>query len=491
MRLTHLLNGLEIQNELQKEAERLTIEGLADNSAHISDNYIFVAIKGHRSDGHDYIQDALNKGACVVIGEQEFSNLPVPYLQVENSRKALGILARNFYKNPSHKKQMIGITGTNGKTTTSYLLRHILEYAGYSCAVFGTIQNIINGESRKSTNTTPNSLDLHRMLAESKDDIAIVEVSSHGLSQWRLEGVLFDLCLFTNLHPEHLDYHHTMDRYFEAKMSLFDHMKIHGNAIINTDNGWGSKLATILKQREKNVYTTGKTDNNDLKIMEYDMETSTVIVKEFAETSIISPIAGVHNVYNTISAYAAALLAGVKKEVAAASLPHFKGIDGRFETISIPEGPTVVIDYAHTADAIENCLKTARQYSANRVLHVFGFRGNRDISKRGQMLQISASLSDQYILTLDDLNKVSYRDMIGTLKELQEEFGQQNGRIIADRTLAIKQAIKKCCSGDWVIITGKGHERYQQSYDMHTASDKETVCQIRDQSGGENLGIAF
>ncbi|MFC2949822.1 UDP-N-acetylmuramoyl-L-alanyl-D-glutamate--2,6-diaminopimelate ligase [Virgibacillus sediminis] len=479
MKLTQLLNGLEKKNQISVDTEQLKIKGLADSSADVAANYIFVAISGFRSDGHDFINDAIDKGACLIIGEQGLSGLPVPYIQVENSRKALGILAKNFYGDPAEKKWMIGVTGTNGKTTTSYLLKHILEDNGHSCAVIGTIQNIINGEARKSSNTTPSSLEMHRMLAESRDDTAIVEVSSHGLSQFRVEGVQFDLCLFTNLHPEHLDYHRTMDNYFQAKKSLFDHLKVNGCAIVNTDNEWGSKLANLLEEQGKTVYATGKSAQSSIRIHGFNTDASTITLEENGKTDLIcSPILGVHNMYNTISAYTAAILSGISKEDVRESLLRFDGIDGRFEINTLPEGQKIIIDYAHTPDAIDNCLNTAKDCGAKRIIHVFGFRGDRDISKREEMLRLSASLSDQYVLTLDDLNSVSYNEMVDTLRQLQSDQGNQKGTVLPDRTLAIKQAIEQSEPGDWVIITGKGHEAYQQSYSMNTTSDKETVCHI-------------
>ncbi|GAB3807573.1 hypothetical protein GCM10028868_37400 [Virgibacillus kimchii] len=203
MKAEHVIAKLEIKNDIKPDTLNISIEGVADSSVNVRKNYIFVAIHGFHSNGSDYISEAIEKGACLIVGERNIRDLPVPYIQVDNSRKAIGTISSNFYRNPSQKKLMIGITGTNGKTTTSYILKHIIESSGKACSLIGTIQNIVNGQFRKSVNTTPSSLDLHRIIAESNDEVIIVEVSSHGLSQYRIQGIAFDFCLFTNQNSEH------------------------------------------------------------------------------------------------------------------------------------------------------------------------------------------------------------------------------------------------------------------------------------------------
>ncbi len=225
MKLNYLLYGLDIKTQFNQLPLNLNIHRITDNSEDVSKGNLFVAIRGSEKDGHEHIESAIKNGASVIVGEQDVTNLPIPYIQVGDSRKALGILAKNFYGNPAKDKTVIGITGTNGKTTTSYMLKHVLESNGKSCTVIGTLQNIVNGERIQSSNTTPNSLVLHQLLSMSKDDIIIMEVSSHALIQHRTEGIEFDYCLFSNLHPEHLDYHSTMEEYFSAKSLLFNQLK--------------------------------------------------------------------------------------------------------------------------------------------------------------------------------------------------------------------------------------------------------------------------
>lgn len=476
MKTRQLLHELHLITRLDSSTLELDIQGIADNSRDIETGFVFVAISGFESDGHQYIEQAIENGALVVIGEQVITGLSVPYLQVENSRKALGIMARNFYGHPSKEKVMIGITGTNGKTTTSYMLQHFLENNGMTCSVIGTIQNVINGQKTKSANTTPSSLALHKLLFLSQDDVVIMEVSSHGLAHHRLAGIEFDYGLFTNLHPEHLDYHGSMEEYFQTKLLMFQQLKIHGTAVVNADNVWGRKLTETLQSEGKSVYAIGKSADCDLRVVHFAPTTSTMLVEERGETyQIDSAMNGMHNMYNTLMAIGASRLLGIPPKKLLDSIPHFKGVEGRFEVSKLANGSTVVVDYAHTPDAVSYCLETVRLQGAQRIIHVFGFRGDRDSSKRSTMLSLSAEWSDRYILTLDDLNTVSQNEMADDLKRLNEIYGNEKGSIVLDRTLAIQKAINESKTGDWVVITGKGHENYQQSYQLPTISDRETI----------------
>lgn len=476
MKLKSLIEEINTASELNAETANLTVTGIADSSDNVSQGYIFVAINGFNQDGHQFILKAIEKGACVIVGESEITGLTVPYIKVENSRKALGIIANKFYGNPSNQKLMIGITGTNGKTTTSYILKHALESNGKSCSLIGTIQNVINGQVKMSTNTTPSSLDLQRLIAESKDEVVIVEVSSHGLSQYRVQGITFDLCLFTNLEHDHLDYHPTMEDYFQTKMLLFDHLKEDGQAIVNTDNHWGKRLAKILQGKGINVNSIGQSSDNKVRILYFNFKNSTVFVEDGDEVNLIfSPMHGIHNMYNTLIAYVSARLVGLSEDSIIESVSNFQGVEGRFEKTKLSNGAIIVVDYAHTAEAILHCLTTAKLFGANRVIHIFGFRGDRDHTKRQEMLTVTSGTSDQYILTLDDLNSVPQSEMIETLENLNTLYGNEKGLVIPDRTLAIKWAIEHSNPEDWIIITGKGHETYQQNYRLQTESDKDTV----------------
>lgn len=486
MMLKKLIEDAGIENLTGMNVADISILGVTDNSRDIQKGYLFVAVSGYSVDGHNYIQDAVRLGASAVIGELDIGNLEVPYLQVNNSRKALGKIAKQFYVDPSKQKIMIGITGTNGKTTTSYMLHQIIKESGMSCSLIGTIQHIINGKTIDSHNTTPSALELYSLLASSEDKIVIMEVSSHALVQYRLEGIEFDYGIFTNLYHDHLDYHGTMENYFQAKTLLFEKLKPNGMAILNGDNFWGEKLHEYLKKRKVNTCVIGESKFCDLSIHDYDTATKAfVLLNDGGEiVRIILPMPGMHNLYNAAVAYAVARKLKIGKEDILLALKKFPGVPGRFEVYKDEYGPTIVIDYAHTADAIFYCLQTAKELGVERIFHIFGFRGGRDKNKRAEMVKVSSELSDVSILTMDDLNTEDYLDMKATLIDLYHKYIAENGLVIPDRTLAIQTVLKMAKKGDWVIVTGKGHESYKQDFSLPVTSDKETILYLLDKKHG-------
>ncbi|WNS74996.1 UDP-N-acetylmuramoyl-L-alanyl-D-glutamate--2,6-diaminopimelate ligase [Bacillus sp. DTU_2020_1000418_1_SI_GHA_SEK_038] len=474
MKLSQLLENIVGNDKLEQSLNHIEIKGISANSSKIGQNDLFIAISGYQQDGHNYIDDAIAAGACAVVGEKEIEQLNVPYVRVSNSRLALAQIASAFYQTSSKKHITIGITGTNGKTTTSFMLKHILEDAGFSCSLFGSIYNIVNGQISTSPNTTIDALELHRLLSISRDDIVIIEVSSHGLLQFRIEGIEFDYCLFTNLDHEHLDYHQSMDDYFSVKASLFNQLKPDGKAIINSYNSWGEKLFHSLKCKVQNVIAMGEAGNNHLQITRCKTgEPANAVLAEGDEKYQLNlKIFGRHNLYNAAMAFLTIKNLNIPGEEIIQSLQTFRGVPGRFEIIEHPKEATVVIDYAHTSDAFFHCLSTAREHGARRIFHVFGFRGNRDESKRMGMLNMSYELSDEIILTLDDLNHISYEEMVTTLHGLNNP---QKALIIPDRTLAIQYSVDNAEKGDWIIITGKGGEKYHQQFVLPATSDEETI----------------
>ncbi|USK67025.1 UDP-N-acetylmuramoyl-L-alanyl-D-glutamate--2,6-diaminopimelate ligase [Peribacillus frigoritolerans] len=484
----NLIKDADIENLLEINVEDISILGVTDNSRDIQKGYLFVAVSGYNVDGHNYIQDAVLLGASAVIGERDIGDLAVPYLQVKNSRKALGLIAKNFYGDPSNQKIMIGITGTNGKTTTSYMLHQIIKENGMSCSVIGTIQHIINGKTIDSHNTTPGTIELNSLLASSEDKVVIMEVSSHALVQYRLEGIEFDYGIFTNLYHDHLDFHGSMEEYFQAKALLFEKLKPNGMAILNGDNFWGEKLHEYLKQRQVNSYVIGESDYCDLLIHDYDTATKPFVLlneKEKDELVRINlPMPGLHNLYNAVVAYAVARKLSIGKEDILSALKKILGVPGRFEVYKDEDGPTIVIDYAHTADAIFHCLQTAKECGAERIFHIFGFRGGRDKGKRVEMVKVSSELSDISILTMDDLNTEAYLNMKAILFELNHQYSTENGLVIPDRTLAIQTALRMAKKGDWIIVTGKGQESYKQDFALPVTSDKETILYLQDKKHG-------
>ncbi|MCM3109390.1 UDP-N-acetylmuramoyl-L-alanyl-D-glutamate--2,6-diaminopimelate ligase [Lederbergia lenta] len=474
MKLSQLLENVIAYNNFDKSFYDIEVEGVSANSAEIGLNDLFIAISGFQQDGHQYIENAIAAGASAVVGEKEMDLLNIPYIKVSNSRLALAHIAKNFYQTSSKKHTIIGITGTNGKTTTSFMLKHILENVGLSCSLFGTIHNVVNGQKLPSVNTTIDALELHRHLSNCQDDVVIIEVSSHGLSQFRIEGIEFDYCLFTNLDHDHLDYHQDMDEYFSVKSTLFNKLKPEGKGIINSYNSWGERLFRSLQNNGQNIFAMGDAKDNHLQITRYKKNEPGIatIFEGDQQYQLKLKILGIHNVYNAAMAFLTGRKLNIPGEMIIQSLQTFQGVPGRFELIKQPKEATVVIDYAHTSEAFFNCLSTARELGAKRIFHVFGFRGNRDKSKRIGMLNISYELSDKVILTLDDLNQISYEKMVEILHGVNSP---SKAVIIPDRTLAIRYAKDEAEDGDWIIITGKGTEKYKQQFFLPTTTDGETI----------------
>lgn len=471
MKLETLLKPLGIH--ISVEDESIDIKGLAFNSSKVEQNYLFVAVRGTETNGHMYIEDAIKNGACVVIGEENYTSIGVPYIQVDNSRKTLGWLASRFYANPTQHKIMIGITGTNGKTTTSYMLKHILESAGISCALFGSVSIIINGIETESTHTTVDALTFNQLLTKSNDDVVIMEVSSHGLVQSRVEGLHFDYCIFTNLEHEHLDYHENMESYFKAKQSLFQHLKPSGVAVINAESSWGERLCTYVTSLNKEVIKVNGSAAT-YRVQDHQLISLKAPVQSY---SLNSRMKGRHNLENASLAFSTAISMNINSLNIERALENFNGVPGRFELFQHPTGATCIVDYAHTRNAFSHILETANLYNPQRIIHVFGFRGNRDVQKRKTMVHISLEKCHLCILTFDDLNGVPSQQMIQDLYDL-DPFNRCI--IIPDRTLAIQFAWVNARHNDLIVITGKGIENYEQNFRLPTSSDLHTLHYLND-----------
>ncbi|WP_102336305.1 UDP-N-acetylmuramoyl-L-alanyl-D-glutamate--2,6-diaminopimelate ligase [Salimicrobium jeotgali] len=473
-RINHILKEEAVA--LPDGLPNVTIKGITYNSQEVKDGYLFFAIEGYQRDGHDYIQDAVGKGAAAVVGEQGDVEVSVPYIQVADGRRALSVISDYYYGFPAADKTVIGVTGTNGKTTTGHLLKSMFEESGVSCALFGSTGNIVNKEKHPAGNTTPTLLEINRLLAVSDDEVVIVEVSSHALTQHRVEGLVFDYALFTNLTHDHLDYHGSMENYFAAKKKLFRMLTKKGQAVINTQNEWGEKLAGELRKENTSVVSVDAGEDSDVYISEYDDGAGELLLRHNGKEIFLEPsIAGIHNMYNIAMAYGTVKLMGARDEAVARAVTGFKGVEGRFSVHYLSGDRTVAIDYAHTPDALYHSLDTVRSQCTGKFIHLFGFRGDRDEEKREEMITVSARMSDQYILTLDDLNSVSKEEMEKTLYEIQRRYGRGNGEVIPDRTLAIEEALRRSGEKDWVVITGKGEESYQQEYHYPAPTDSETV----------------
>ncbi|KGA96553.1 UDP-N-acetylmuramoylalanyl-D-glutamate--2,6-diaminopimelate ligase [Alkalihalobacillus alcalophilus ATCC 27647 = CGMCC 1.3604] len=459
----------------------IEVTGLHFHSKKVEPGFLFVAISGFEQDGHDYIAEACERGAVAVLGEAKSIQIDIPYYSVPDSRRALSRLSAAFYQFPTNKHKVIGITGTNGKTTTSYMLKHILTEAGRTCSLISSVSHEINGETRPSHVTTPDAITIQKLLAESEDEYVILEVSSHGLDQGRVSDVFFDYALFTNLSHDHLNYHPTIEHYFASKVKLFDQLKPNGEAIVATFTEiWSERLVAYVKKQHKKVTTVGPQHHNDI-VSSYENEFSTLfeLSKFDMEISFELPVIGVHQNRNALLAYATAEKCGVTPKEIKKALSQFPEVPGRFQQMKLPKDSTAVIDYAHSPESIDACLKTIKMYKPNRLFHVFGFRGDSDVTKREAMLEHSFQHSDQIFLTFDDLNGVSEEEMYQTLLKLNESIDNQ-AIIINDRTEAIKHAYSEMEKGDWLVITGKGHEKYKQVFNLPSKNDQETLQYLKE-----------
>lgn len=453
------------------------ITGVQFHSGKVEKGDVFVAIPGAKVDGHKYIQDAIRAGAVAIVGEKDLSHLQVPYYRVANARLALAEIANELYDNPSRLRTMIGITGTNGKTTTAHILRHILEVAGHTCSLIGTVSNHINGQVIPSTQTTPDVLQLQKWLKESRDQVFIMEVSSHGIDQHRVSGISYDYAVFTNLSHDHLDYHKTMADYFYTKAQLFKQMKRNGEAIINSRGEWGARLLDHLMTEDRTVFSYGETVRDHLEIVqmqsEYPLQFQLREGDHYYDAAMSLP--GSYNAWNTAAAWLTARRMGIPPSVIKRALVTFTGVPGRFEVFSHPKGAQFIVDYAHTPDGFAQFLQTLHQRRKTRIIHIFGFRGNGDPSKRRLMFANSAARSDLIILTLDDLKGMNAKSNVKELQKFADEEGLDRCIVIEDRTKAIEYAWHHAENGDLVAITGKGREVYEQKFRLPTRTDIDTL----------------
>ncbi len=442
-------------------------------------NSVFVAVRGHQTDGHDYIVQAIANGAIALVVE-DVKKIPNDYkgfvLTIPNSRKMLDVLAARFYENPSQKLFCFGVTGTNGKTSITYLLEHILNDNKKITGVMGTINHRVeNGSEIKiwdSEMTTPDPVTLQKRLGEfiqAGATFAALEVSSHALDQKRADSVHFNTVIFTNLTLDHLDYHKNMNDYFTAKQRLFSDLlwmsvKKPIFAIVNIDDSYGRKI----KLPEHVVsWTYGQNDADfQFKILKMSFaETEFELQTPLEKIVIQIPLAGLHNVYNVVAAVAGALSAGVSIEQSVKSLKNFNGIPGRLQNANVHSLKNVFVDYAHTPDALENTLKSILKIkkeikSDHKIITVFGCGGDRDKSKRPMMAKIAADNSDFVFITSDNPRTENADEIILQIKNgLPIEY--KNFDIDSDRERAIQKAINMAQSGDVVLLAGKGHEDYQ------------------------------
>jgi UDP-N-acetylmuramoyl-L-alanyl-D-glutamate--2,6-diaminopimelate ligase len=433
-----------------------------------------VALRGEKSDGHDFIGAAIDKGATVIVAERAEKNPRATCVVVENTRTAMADLAARFYNYPARKLKLAGVTGTNGKTTTTFLIKHICEKAGMRTGLLGTVRYEIGERVLPAVRTTPESLDLQELLAQIRDAgcrAAAMEVSSHALAQDRTRGLEFDVAVFTNLTQDHLDYHGTMEKYFEAKAKLFEQLlqqekKSKPVAVINIDDRYGQKLIKKIDNKVS-VVTFGVGSNADFRASNYRMEfggTSYQLDARGKSYLVRVPLIGRFNVANSVAALAAANALGIGLREAVLSLGKSPQVPGRLEMVPAKRQFQVFVDYAHTPDALLNVLKTLRELQPHRLIVVFGCGGNRDREKRPLMGQVVDQNADHAIVTSDNPRK---EDPDKIIAEIEKGFRGNHFEKITDRAHAIARAVEIAQPRDIVLIAGKGHENYQEFAD-HT-----------------------
>lgn len=463
MKLSELLINLDVI-EIKGNTD-IEINAVNYDSRKVKKDDVFVCIRGFVSDGHKYAKQAAESGASVIVCEEiiDLSPYEVTTILVKNSRQSLAILAGNYYGNPSKKMNMIGVTGTNGKTTTTFMIKDILQEEGKKVGIVGTIANYI-GEKRIDTErTTPESLELQELFAKMVEegcDYCVMEVSSHSLALDRVYGVDFKVGIFTNLTRDHLDFHKTFENYYKAKYKLFERSAI---CVVNKDDTYGTRVINdLLSEGNKKIVSYSINEESDFTAFDEKTDSSTISYKLKTKDStfdIVVGIPGEFNIYNSLGAVAAAKslnisIESIKKGIAEVVVP------GRCEKAGVRFNLpyTIILDYAHTPDGLKNILETARGFTKNKLIAVFGCGGDRDRVKRPQMGKIGTDLSDFAIITSDN-PRTEDPDFI--ISEIVAGIEKDNYITIEPRKQAIRKALEIANSGDVVVIAGKGHEDYQ------------------------------
>lgn len=480
MILSDILNGVDVLDILgNKEIE---ISEIVFDSRKVIENSLYIAIKGTLADGHQYISSAIEKGAkgivCEVLPEQKEEG--IIYIKVENSSKVLGLLASNFYGNPSEKLTLVGITGTNGKTSVSTLLFDIFKKMGYSSVLISTVEYRIGDEVFPSTHTTPDIITLNKILYKAVEQgcqYAFMEVSSHGIHQGRIDGLNFRIAGFTNITHDHLDYHKTFLEYLNTKKRFFDELPQTAVAITNIDDKNGLVMLQNTKAKKKTYAVKTLADYHG-KLLELDFNG---MLLDFNGKEFWTTLTGKFNVYNLLLVFAIARELGFEENEILTTISQLKRVNGRFEVLKSQGGIIFVVDYAHTPDALENILDSINEIRTKneRLITVFGCGGDRDREKRPEMGKVATRKSTLAIITSDNPRT---EDPAQIIKEIEAGVESQNFSkyiTIPDRKEAIKMAIKFAEPKDIVLVAGKGHETYQEINGVrHHFDDKETILEL-------------
>ncbi|MGR6836192.1 UDP-N-acetylmuramoyl-L-alanyl-D-glutamate--2,6-diaminopimelate ligase [Syntrophomonas erecta] len=471
-----------IEYKILKGSLNQAINSVCYDSRQAGQGSLFVCIRGLKTDGHQFVDQAISRGATAILAEREVL-VPeeVALIITPDTRKALPIVSGNFYNNPSRQLTVIGITGTNGKTTTSHLLQAILEENGEKTGILGTLYGSIGDLRIKNPHTTPESLEIEEfmdLVHKNKGHNVVMEVSSHALALHRVDAIDFDVAVFTNLTQDHLDYHRTMEDYREAKKKLFAMLPAEGSAfaVINADD---DNSAAIISACRCRILTFGVNSPADIRAINLDisMQGSRFEVN-YGDISfpIEMKLIGLFSVYNALAAISVCLGMNIPIPVIQKALAKVKGVPGRFEQVDCGQDFTVVVDYAHTPDGLENILKTARQLVTNRLITVFGCGGDRDHTKRPLMGEIAARYSDFSVVTSDNPRSEDPHKIIEDILPGLQKVAGARFAVITDRRSAIEQAIYLARPGDLVVIAGKGHETYQLVKDQVLEFDDRQVA---------------
>lgn len=440
------------------------IRGVRYDSRQVGPGDCFVALRGEKADGHRFIGKAIELGASAIVAEEAPKDDSVPWIRVENARLALGAIANELAGHPSENLTVVGITGTNGKTTTAFLTQHLFNSAQRPCGLLGTVRYDTGARSFDAARTTPESSDLHELLAEMVENgcrAAVMEVSSHGLEQHRVEGVEFDVGVFTNLTQDHLDFHGSFENYFLAKRKLFQQLLGSKPAmVVNGDDRWGQRL--LREDFGASAVSFGRGSDCDFRASDIKIKFAGASFKLSAkgrEILVRLPLIGEFNIYNALAALAAANAAGLNLREAIGHMANAPQVPGRMESVAGDAAYHVFVDYAHTPDALEKACSTLRELNPRRLITVFGCGGDRDREKRAPMAQAASKYSDAVVLTSDNPRN---EDPQRILADAEAGISGVPHKVIEDRAAAIAEAIETARPHDVILIAGKGHETYQQ-----------------------------
>ena len=465
MRLEKIIAGCGVTAVLGRTD--IGVSAVCNDSRKVTCGALFVAVKGYAIDGHSFIAKAVDLGASAIVCEDletakaQTEGKDVTLIQVESSRYALAVIAANFYDNPSHKLTLVGITGTNGKTTTVTLLHRMFTALGYNCGLLSTIANYVGMRGTEAANTTSDPLTINSLLNEMVEagcEYCFMEVSSIGVEQDRVAGLKFKVGIFSNLTHDHLDYHKTFAEYLRCKKLFFDTLPSDAFAVTNIDDRNGMVMVQNTRA-EVVTYSCRKMADHTCRIIEQSFE-GMLLRMDGCESW--SSLIGVHNAYNLLAIYTTAIVLGADRQEALVAMSSLRPAPGRLENIRGPRDISVIIDYAHTPDALENVLKTLREIAPDReLICLFGCGGDRDRTKRPEMAAIAQKFADRIIVTSDNSRTEKTADIMADIKAGLDVSGRARSLFIEDREEAIRAAIMTAGQGATILLAGKGHETYQ------------------------------